>query len=292
MEIKKNISLAHLTSIQIGGPAEFFCEPTSLDELKKAQQWGRDKQITVLSGGTNVLISDSGIKGLVICLNKFKAIETKIEKDRLSITSLSGTPKSLLLKEFLKYKLAPAMFLAGLPGDVGGGVVMNAGIGEQLAPREFVEIIDWIEVLRDENLIRLKKSDLKFEYRHCSGWQPGIIVKVGMSWPMQPNPNVIQKVKDLNRARIDKQPLEWPNGGSVFVNPQGHKSGQLIEECGLKGFSIGGAQVSEKHGNFIINKGEATAVDVKKLVEHIQKTVKEKKGISLTPEWVLLGFAD
>jgi UDP-N-acetylmuramate dehydrogenase len=224
-------------------------------------------------------------------MRKYTGIESYKENGKVFIEAKSGTPKTLLLKEFLKYKLAPAEFLAGLPGDVAGGVVMNAGIGEEsIKPREFCEIIEWVEVLRDQKIVRVQKSDLKFSYRKSNGWQPGIIVKVGFSWPDQEDATILERVKALNKNRMTKQPLEYPNAGSVFVNPPGYKSGKLIEECGLKGFKIGDAQVSEKHGNFIINLGNAKATQVLELIKHIQDTVMEAKGVSLHPEWVLLGF--
>src|SRR5690606_2965199 len=115
----------------------------------------------------------------------------------------AGSPKTLLLREFLKHKLAPAIFLAGLPGDVAGGAVMNAGIGEEsIQPREFCEIIDWIEVVRNEQVVRIDKENLEFSYRKSKGWQPGIISKVGFKWPMEPDENVMERVRALNKARM------------------------------------------------------------------------------------------
>jgi UDP-N-acetylmuramate dehydrogenase len=172
---------------------------------------------------------------------------------------------------------------------VGGGVVMNAGVGESITPREFVELTDWVEVLREGKVHRLAARDLTWSYRHCHGWQPGILVRVGISWPLNPVPDVLTKVREANTLRLKKQPLEWPSCGSVFVNPPGHKSGQLIEGCGLKGFSIGGAQVSERHGNFIINTGNATAHDITSLIAYVQATVLAKTGVSLKTEVVRFG---
>lgn len=268
--------------------AEYFIQPESVEEIIEAEKWANENKIkiSVISGGTNSIISDDGIKGLVIHLGKFRKLESNIEDGKLKITSYAGTPKAQLFKEFLKYKLAPALFLAGIPGDVGGGVVMNAGVGDSLSPREFVEIIDWVEVLRDGRIIKFNKFDLRFEYRHSSGWQPGIITSVGFSWSNEPDESILTKVRELTKIRMEKQPLEFPNSGSVFKNPPNKKSGLLIEECGLKGFRIGDAQISEKHANFIVNRGKATTDDIKKLVAHIQKTVQEKKSVQLEPEWV------
>lgn len=293
IEIQEQVALKPFTSLNVGGPAEFFVSPTTLEELKYAVEWSKSQgcKITILGGGSNTLISDEGIRGLVICMRKYKGVESYVENGRVHIRVKAGSPKTLLLREFLKYKLSPAEFLAGLPGDVAGGIVMNAGIGEEtIKPREFCEIVEWVDVLRDTAVVRVEKKDLQFSYRKSKGWQPGVIVEVGFAWNNQPDDQVMEKVKALNRSRTVKQPLEFPNGGSVFVNPPGHKSGKLIEECGLKGFRIGDAQVSEKHGNFIINLGNARATDVLQLVKHVQDTVLEHKGVSLHPEWVMLGF--
>jgi UDP-N-acetylmuramate dehydrogenase len=292
IDFQENISLKDYTSLKVGGCAQFFFSPTNIEELKTAIVWAKlhNHKISILGGGTNTLVSDEGVYGLVICMRKLSEVISFEEDGYLHIECKAGTPKSLLLKEFLKYKLAPAEFLAGLPGDVAGGVVMNAGIGEMIQPREFCEIIEWVEVIRDTQVVRFEKNDLQFSYRKSAGWQPGIISKVGFVWPLVKDENVIDRVRNLNKARLTKQPLEWPNAGSVFVNPPGHKSGKLIEECGLKGFKIGGAQVSEKHANFIINTGEAKAKDILALIKHIQSVVLEKKGISLHPEWVMMGF--
>ncbi len=292
-DFQENVPLKNYTSLKIGGPAEFFYQPTNIEQLKTAIVWAKlhSHKITIMGGGTNTLVSDEGVKGLVLCMRKLTGIESKVESNNLKITALAGTQKSLLLKEFLKYKLAPAEFLAGLPGDVAGGIVMNAGIGEvSIQPREFCEIIDWVEVLRDGQLVVLQKKDLEFTYRKSKGWQPGIIIRAGFIWPNIEDAQVIERVKNLNRARLTKQPLELPNAGSVFINPPGYKSGKLIEECGLKGHRIGDAMISEKHANFIVNVGEAKATDVLQLIKYTQDTVLEMKGISLHPEWILVGF--
>lgn len=296
-DIQTDVSLAPFTSWLVGGVAEFYCEPKSVDQLAEYLLWARreSKPVTILSGGTNVLISDSGVRGLVVALRKMSGVSIDEIDGRLRLTCLAGTSKSELLKIFLKYKLAPALFLAGLPGDVGGGVVMNAGVGEMIRPREFTEITDWVEILiwnaRSETFetVRKEAGELKWSYRHCDGWQPGVITRVGLSWPMEPVGEILQQVKQANQTRLAKQPLDQPSCGSVFVNPPGHKSGQLIESCGLKGFSLGGAQVSNKHANFIVNTGAATADNIHRVIEHVKATVKARTGVDLKTEVVYLG---
>ncbi len=291
MKILENVNLAEYTSWLIGGAADFFCLPTNVDELQEALATAQQKKwpITVFSGGSNILISDHGIRGLTICLRRFSAIEAKIKDDRIFIECLAGTAKSELLKIFLKNQLSPALFLAGLPGDVGGGVVMNAGVAEAFQPREFMEMVDWIEVLNEGRIHRINKSELTISYRHCDGWQPGIATKVGLSWPTKKDPDILTKVREANKIRLTKQPLDMPSCGSVFRNPEGHKAAQLIDQCGLKGFRVGDAQVSLKHANFIVNLDKATAADTMKVIDHVIKTVLTEKKVLLKTEVVKLG---
>lgn len=295
MEIKSNVSLADYTSWMVGGPAEFFCLPETLEEVKEAVRWAHERgvELTFFGGGSNVLVSDQGIRGLVMCLRKFSGTEVREVGGRLEIVAWAGTGKSELLKVFLKHKLPPALFLAGLPGDVGGGVAMNAGVGEMFVPREFVEITDWIEVLRYENGVstvhRFTKDQIHWEYRHTSGWQPGVVVRAGISWPMQQDLTILDQVKAANKTRLTKQPLELPSCGSVFRNPPGHKAAQLIDSCGLKGFTIGEAQVSLKHANFIVNLGSARASDIAAVIDHVKATVLAQKNVQLQTEVVRIG---
>lgn len=338
--IEDNIPLKSYTSWLVGGSAEFFALPADRDQLREVYLWALNEKlsVTVLGGGTNVLVSDRGVRGLVIALKKFssaivtisesahgttqdaasaaptpetkaksanesarpyQALEDALRKSsavnethgkRLEIECLSGTSKSELLKIFLKHKLEPALFLAGLPGDVGGGIAMNAGVGEMMQPREFVELTDWVEVLKpDGGTRRYLRDELQWSYRHCMGWQPGLIARVGLSWPLEPKNDILDRVKAANKTRLQKQPLDMPSCGSVFINPPGHKSGQLIESSGLKGYTRGGAQVSMKHANFIVNTGAATSADIHAVINHVRATVLEKTGVELKTEVVYLG---
>jgi UDP-N-acetylmuramate dehydrogenase len=209
------------------------------------------------------------------------------------MVGLAGCPKAEPLKHFLREKLAPAVFLCGLPGDLGGGVVMNAGVGDAITPREFVESVEFVEVMRLAGgrpvIIRLRAEDLQWSYRHCSGWEPGIIVRVGLRWPLGADADVPQRVREATRRRLERQPLQEPSCGSVFKNPVGAKAGALIEQAGLNGLRLGGAQVSEKHANFIVNRGGASAADVDKLIKTVQAEVFRKAGIKLECEVRYLG---
>lgn len=293
---KKNFSLKELTTWKVGGVADWVAMPHNLQELQQACRWAKSQQIpiTVLSGGSNVLISDQGVEGLVILLtNLNKIISVHDDEHKLDIIAEAGVPKSELLKVFVKHRRAPAVFLAGLPGDVGGGVVMNAGVSHDISPREFHEIVSWIEFvdLKTSDCLtrRLSQNEIQWSYRKSDGWRPGVIWRVGISWSGTSDITVLKTLQESNRRRISTQPLHEPSCGSVFKNPPNHKSGRLIEECGLKGFSVGGAQVSEKHANFIVNKGGATSHDIETLRKYIQDTVKEKTGFFLEPEYLFLG---
>lgn len=292
LNILNNVNLARYTSWLIGGSAEYFCQPISIEQLKEALLYAKQNslKITVLGGGSNVLISDRGIKGLTICMRRLVDIIYEIRDEKIFIDCLAGTPKSELLKIFLKNQLNPALFLAGLPGDVGGGVVMNAGVAEDIKPREFMELVDSIEVMTEDGEIKeIKKSDLKIKYRHTDGWQPHIVTRVKISWPYVQNTEILAQVREVNRMRLSKQPLDMPSCGSVFKNPEGFKAAQLIDQCGLKGYKIGDAQVSEKHANFIVNLNKATATDTWNLILHIQKTVKDQKNVNLVAEVIKFG---
>lgn len=308
MEIKKDILLADWTWWKVGGRAQFFCQPSSIQELNQALAWAQAKnlEVTALGGGTNVLISDKGVSGLVVSLRDLRGIEYEhveppkdsgskgLTSGELQLVVLAGTSKAELLRVFLKYKLAPALFLCGLPGDVGGGVVMNAGVSEDIQPREFCELVDWIEVLKGPegiagDLQRYQAKDLNWSYRHSSGWQPGVIVRVGLKWPLVEVPDISHLIKQATRRRLQRQPLNLPSCGSVFKNPEGHKAGALIEQCGLKGYRVGGVQVSEKHANFIVNTDRGTASDVHTVIQHVKSQVMAKFNVQLEAEVRYIG---
>ncbi len=290
--LQQNVRLAPYTSWQIGGVAEYFALPTTVDQIKDLQQWATEEKqpLRVIGGGSNILIPDEGLKGLTICLKDFRDYDMAIERGKVFIRCSSGVSKMELLRVFLKQKLAPALFLAGLPGDVAGGVVMNAGVSENIKPREFHEIVDNIEVLRpDGSVERLHHDKIQWAYRHSSGWQPGIILSVTVSWDMQPDPETLKLVRDANRLRLQKQPLDQPSCGSVFVNPPGKRAAQLIDSCGLKGYRVGGAQVSTKHANFIVNVEQAKAADVVDVIRYVRRTVFNKTGTKLHTEVIWMG---
>jgi UDP-N-acetylmuramate dehydrogenase len=290
----KDFSLKNKNTWLVGGKADWYFEPTSIAQLIEAQKWAQSKQlnITILGSGSNCLISDQGVEGLVIGMSQLKDRNIKIEKNILYIHAQSGVQKSELLKIFLKYKLAPALFLAGIPGDVGGGVSMNAGIAEMYIPREFGELVSSVSVLKpDHQIVSYNHDSIEWKYRHTMGWQPGIICEAVLRWPIIEVQDILTKVRDANRLRLSKQPLDMPSCGSVFINPTGTlmKAAQLIDKAGFKGRQIGGAQISSKHANFIVNTGNATAQDMADLIRLAQSEVKAQFGIELNSEVVWMG---
>ena len=294
--VKTQVSLKSYNTWRVGGEAEYFCRPQNIEELKEVYLWAHQSHlpVNVLGGGSNVLISDQGIKGLVICTKDFAKVEKTYEQqNHFFITAQAGAKKSDLLKYFLQKDLAPSLFLAGLPGDVAGGVVMNAGVREDIVPREFVEIVAEVKVFKIERKEVVEKTfakeDIHWEYRHSRGWQPGVISRVTLSWPLQPDKEIKAKVREAMQRRLQKQPLQQPSCGSTFRNPPGDSAGRLIEQAGLKGFKIGGAQVSEKHANFIVTEEGATARDVRLVMDHILKTVEQEFAIRLQSEVIPLG---
>lgn len=301
MQILEQIQLSDYSSWKVGGPADYFALPETIEDLTEAVAWAKTQQlpITVLSGGSNCLISDKGVRGLLICLRKFSHVTWHLSPasscDDLYIEALAGTSKSELLKIFLQHRLAPALFLSGLPGDVGGGVVMNAGISEAVDPHEFSQIVDAIEVFdfKSDSLKRLEHKEIFWQYRASSGWQPGVITKVYFKWPNVPQAEILAKVKKANQQRLLKQPLEFANCGSVFKNPSPQiRAGALIDQCGLKGERVGEAEVSTKHANFIINRGEAKASDIDQLIGRVRKRVQASTGVVLESEIIYLGDWD
>lgn len=288
----RSYSLSGWNSWKVGGEADFFCQPENKKEIFYYLEWAgkQNVPVTFLGGGTNVLISDKGVEGLVIGLQKLNTFQEWKEGGRLHIRALAGVSKSKIMQVFLKHKLAPALFLCGLPGDVGGGVVMNAGVGQSISPKEFKDIVDGVTIIREDGEVSLKNKEIKWEYRSSKGWEPGLIYEVDMSWPLEPLQNLPERLKQMALRRTQSQPLQSASCGSVFKNPlTGEKSGALIEQCGLKEYQVGQACVSEKHANFIINKGGATALDIHQLIQHVQKTVQDTHNILLEPEVKYLG---
>ncbi len=275
--IKSNEPLSKHCSYKTGGPARFFAEPKNNLELMLIWNFLQEKKLRylVIGNGTNVLFDDAGFDGLILSLkklNRFMIIDKNI------LTAGSG----ILLDDMVLFSiinnLSGIEHLSGIPGTVGGAIYMNAGAFDT----EIKDILYSVEIFKDGEFTTLKASELSFSYRKSSIKDE---IVVSGSFKLNFAKNDPHKIRDdiLNK-RGEKQPLEYPSCGSVFKRPPGTYAGKLIEECGLKGFSIGGAKVSEKHSNFIINFNNASSKDIKDLISHVKMVVFQKTGIMLEEE--------
>lgn len=285
IKIKTNEPLSRYTYTKTGGPADYLAFPTTRQELKDLLVRARKQKmpVTTLGNSSNLIIKDGGIRGLVIMLPEFNKIEVKKQQ----ITAEAGAAIIAVTKAASKASLTGLEFAAGIPGSVGGAIFMNAGAyGGEIA--NVVSSID--EILPDGREVQISGSDLHFGYRHSVVQENhGIVVAATFNLEAGQQPQIQNKMDELNALRRSKQPLEYPSCGSVFKRPQGHFTGPLIIKAGLQGKSIGGAQVSNKHAGFIINTGNATATDYLQLIQLIQKTVKEKFAVQLETEVRIIG---
>ncbi len=291
MRIKKNEPLKNHSGWRVGGSADYFCQPENPDQLKQALQWAeRNKQKwTALGEGTNVLISDQGVDGLVISTDKLNQIAFAKNQHSLIVDCGAGVLKSRLMAVFKAHKLLPALFLSGIPGNVGGGIVMNAGVHRPFKPSEFSEIVKSFEVMTSTGSKFYDQKDIQWNYRQTSGWGKGIIYKAQFEWPLKEERALSGQLKTELLRRRSTQPLSQNTCGSVFKNPYPKFAGDLIERAGLKGLKRGEAQVSEKHANFILNLGQATAKDIHNLIQDIRKRVYDQFNVSLELEAHYMG---
>lgn len=274
------------TTFRIGGPADYYLCPHSTEELQKILQICRENKLEffILGNGSNLLVSDKGYRGVVIQLWKnFSDIETEDN----TITVKAGALLSKVAAEALEESLTGMEFASGIPGTMGGAVMMNAGA----YGGEMKDIIREVTVLtREVELLTLSKEEMNFGYRTSVVKEKGYVVISAVLQLRKGDREEIRKVMDeLKERRVTKQPLDMPSAGSTFKRPEGYFAGKLIMDAGLRGFSVGGAQISEKHCGFVVNKGDATAADVLGLIGEVQKRVQEKFGVALEPEVKFLG---
>ena len=256
------------TTFRIGGPADYYLCPHSTEELQKILQICRENKLEffILGNGSNLLVSDKGYRGVVIQLWKnFSDIETEDN----TITVKAGTLLSKVAAEALEESLTGMEFASGIPGTMGGAVMMNAGA----YGGEMKDIIREVTVLtREGELLTLSKEEMNFGYRTSVVKEKGYVVISAVLQLRKGDREEIRKVMDeLKERRVTKQPLDMPSAGSTFKRPEGYFAGKLIMDAGLRGFSVGGAQISEKHCGFVVNKGDATAADVLGLIGEVQK---------------------
>ncbi|RKX43661.1 MAG: UDP-N-acetylmuramate dehydrogenase [Thermotogae bacterium] len=268
------------TSIKIGGPASIFVVPQSIDTLLCCIQQLGFLSPRIIGNGTNVIAPDEGID----CVIKTSQLTSTVVKDN-AIESECGTPLRNLCKLALENELQGLEFAWGIPGTIGGAVVMNAGaFGSQMS-----EIVEEVLTFDGENIFVLKGDALRFSYRSSvfreKGW---LVLKVKIRLKHGIKENIRDRMRRIMKQRFESQPLDFPSAGSVFKRPtETFYVGKAIEDLGLKGHAIGGAEISKKHAGFIINRGGATAEDVKRLISCIQQKVYTHFGVLLEPEVVL-----
>jgi UDP-N-acetylmuramate dehydrogenase len=286
--------LANHTSIQIGGPADVLIFPEDTGDIQTILKNRKKLPVYILGEGSNLLASDRGIRGIVISLKKcFKEIKRPLffkkedGKRRAVIKVGAGAKMSYLAKHAARFSLKGIERLVGIPGSLGGAIIMNAGAeGTEIGP----VIRSVTRINRNGEIETLNHEDLSFQYRKTVfPDEPGIITEAEIELEEGDRSEIMSTMDRHLSKRAQTQPLTIPNSGSIFKNPEGDTAGRIIESIGLKGYSIGKAGVSIRHANFIVNKGGATAKDVTKLIKHIQKEVKEKTNMDLQTEIVIIG---
>ena len=274
------------TTFRIGGPADVFVMPRTREEVSKALEICRQEQLPyfILGNGSNLLVGDGGYRGVVIQIYKnMSAVKT----EGTTITAQAGALLSAVAAAAKNASLTGFEFAGGIPGTMGGAVVMNAGA----YGGEMKDVLTEITVMDEEGeIVTLPADKLELGYRTSIIKTAGYIVLEAKLQLKEGNPEVIREtMKDLTIRRTTKQPLEYPSAGSTFKRPEGYFAGKLIMDSGLAGYQVGGAQVSEKHCGFVINAGGATARDVRTLMDNVRDIVYKKYGVTLEPEVKFLG---
>lgn len=274
------------TTFRVGGPADCLVEIEETGQLRKIQHYLRQIEIPffVVGNGSNLLVGDQGYRGIILLVGE-RMNKIRVEGSR--ITAQAGALLSQTARAALEHGLTGLEFASGIPGTIGGGVVMNAGAygGELCQVVKSVSVLD-----RECNELELDNDTMEFGYRtSVIKNQPFTVTEVTLELKSGNREEIQAKMQELSVRRREKQPLEYPSAGSIFKRPEGCFAGELIMKAGLRGYRVGGAQVSDKHCGFIVNMGEACAADVLDVMKEVQARVKETFGVSLDPEVVLLG---
>ena len=274
------------TTFRVGGPADFFVIPKAKEEVRDVIRICKEAGMLyyIIGNGSNLLVSDAGYRGVIVQIYK-EMNEVKVEGDL--VKAQAGALLSGIAAKALGAELSGFEFASGIPGTIGGACVMNAGA----YGGEMKDVLESVTVLTGEGkIIELGRNELELGYRTSVIAKKGYIV-LGAVLKLERGDG--EKIKtymdELKEKRVTKQPLEYPSAGSTFKRPEGYFAGKLIEDAGLRGFQVGGAQVSEKHCGFVINRDHATAADIMELMRQVQIRVKENSGVDLEPEVKRLG---
>ncbi len=277
----ENEPMKEHTTFKTGGPADYYVEPDSILRLCEITDMCRSAGVRhmILGNGSNVLFSDEGYAGVVIGIG---SRISEITREGEEIKAMSGAMLSALSAKAAGAGLTGLEFASGIPGSVGGAVVMNAGA----YGGEITDVITGALVYDSEgNIIRLSHDELELGYRTSVIQKKGyIVLEAYFKLERGNEEEILARMKELNAKRRDKQPLNLPSAGSTFKRPEGYYAAALIEECGLKGYAVGDAMVSKKHSGFVVNTGNATTRDILDVIEHVRNTVYEKKGVMLETE--------
>lgn len=286
-ELRLSEPMKQHTTFRIGGEADYFVLPAQEEELFLALQLCKeyDMPYYVIGNGSNLLVSDKGFRGVIFCIgNGMDKIE--ISEDNV-LKVQAGASLAKTASQAAAHSLSGLEFAGGIPGTIGGAVMMNAGA----YGGEIKDTLIWARILWEDGTVeKLSSEVLELSYRHSIlEEKPGIVLEAAFQLKNGDKDEIIGKMNEFNQSRREKQPLNYPSAGSTFKRPEGHFAGKLIMDAGLRGFRIGDAMVSEKHCGFVVNAGEATAAQVKELMEETDQIVFEKFGVHLTPEVRLVG---
>ena len=273
--------LARHTSFKIGGPCEVMAFPCGIQELSDLLRWAHSHEVqpAILGAGTNVLAADAGRRGLVICTRG--CLDGMTQVDDTHIRVLAGVSMARAANFAAGLGLSGLEFAHGIPGSLGGAVCMNAGA----YGGEMRQVVTEVTALYPDGIRRFTGDQAEFAYRHSRFLEDGAVVLGAVVRLTPDDPAAIrQRMDDLMARRRASQPLEWPSAGSTFKRPEGYYAGTLIDQTGLKGLTVGGAQVSTKHAGFVINVGGATSADVEELIRQVQQAVYAAHGVHLEPE--------
>ena len=286
-QIRREEPLSRHTTFRVGGPAEYLVTP-QIAQIPQVVELCRryDLPLTVIGNGSNLLIADGGLRGVVMEIGKAASGIRVIDEADLAVSA--GSLLSETAAFAAKEGLAGMEFAAGIPGSLGGAVVMNAGA----YGGEMKDILSGVRVLTQRGEIRVRPADeLDLSYRHSRMMdEQDIVLEARLNLTQDSTAVIRARMEELRKKRVEKQPLEYPSAGSTFKRPEGYFAGKLIEDAGLRGFRVGDAQVSEKHCGFVINRGAATAAQILELMQEVQRRVREHSGVDLEPEVRLLGF--
>lgn len=286
-KIKYNEEMKNYTSFKIGGPAECLIKIDNTEDLKEILRLAKEKQIplTILGNGSNVLISDKGIEGITLII-KIEKLEIE-ENNKIKVTVGAGEKNAKIARELLKREISGFEEISGIPGTIGGAIRMNAGAhGKEM--KDIVKKVKAISYNGEQK--EFTNEEMKFEYRRSMlKDEKYIVTEVELELTKGKKEEIQAKMDEYKTFRKEKQPIEYPSAGSTFKRGADFITAKLIDEAGLKGYSVGDAEVSTKHAGFVINKGNATSEDVIELVKHVQEKVYEKFGKKIELEVEIIG---